>query len=837
MKKNKSSKKYQDVVLFDTGLTFRESDVKTEGLGGKNHPLLAALMQFIMSALLSFGAIFTFIGMFEINCSNIAVGVVMAIFSILFLAVFYFPKKVKRIILLSFAGIVVILCAVFHSILWDGVLNIKDFVVDGVYDAMFWTKNSTVDLMALDSFPTTFVLCILGAVLTLGVAFFNSTRVRFFWLFLITFPFFEIGAAFGVVPPYIAFAILLAGWTSTFSVFAASFVKKRREKGRQKRQKRKENGDQYKRRNSLVSGIGVLMAVVTVAVFLFTNMFLSSEGYTREGAMLTLRENITETVANIYDLITGEDRDGSLKEGQLYKLGDRKVKNRHYMTIEMYGNEPNMYFRGYVGQKYTGRSWESFDDIDEYQVMFDNFYNNELYPQQFTGELLNDLLEAGTDPELAATAKEIKLSSFRRKKDYAYVLANTYFGDSFNYNLDTSIVPPSRSSYSYTTFMNSTNYYKVTSAPMWLDSTFQALKTQYSTFVKNEYLQLPANYEYLRDMLGTITMDAGDNMEIADYIRYYLQEITTKSDKVPTLPEGKDFVEYFLLESKTGYSAHYATAATLLLRAAGVPARYVEGYLLSDKTWENNLPDEDGKYTVNVTDNEAHAWVEIYFDNYGWMPVEVTPGFYSGHLSLEGFEVETVDPGDSDTIIVDEDSDIIIAIPPVPDTDEQPEIPATPWQQFLQWLGKILPRVINVALQALINIAILLLLILIVLLIRWGFARLGRKIAFTMDSPNKRVINLYKYYCKLLEFEGIKRDGGVAYLEFAKIIGERSGSLSQEESLRAMNLFLKSAFSVDPLEESESDEAFAIVDGYRQKLYKSLKLTRKISFILFKNLA
>ena len=197
MKKNKSSKKYQDVVLFDTGLTFRESDVKTEGLGGKNHPLLAALMQFIMSALLSFGAIFTFIGMFEINCSNIAVGVVMAIFSILFLAVFYFPKKVKRIILLSFAGIVVILCAVFHSILWDGVLNIKDFVVDGVYDAMFWTKNSTVDLMALDSFPTTFVLCILGAVLTLGVAFFNSTRVRFFWLFLITFPFFEIGAAFG----------------------------------------------------------------------------------------------------------------------------------------------------------------------------------------------------------------------------------------------------------------------------------------------------------------------------------------------------------------------------------------------------------------------------------------------------------------------------------------------------------------------------------------------------------------------------------------------------------------------------------------------------------------
>ena len=63
---------------------------------------------------------------------------------------------------------------------------------------------------------------------------------------------------------------------------------------------------------------------------------------------------------------------------------------------------------------------------------------------------------------------------------------------------------------------------------------------------------------------------------------------------------------------------HFASAGTLLLRALGVPARYVSGYIADVTAGE----------TVDVPDQNAHAWVEIYLRGYGWYPVEMTPGLH-----------------------------------------------------------------------------------------------------------------------------------------------------------------------------------------------------------------
>lgn len=81
-------------------------------------------------------------------------------------------------------------------------------------------------------------------------------------------------------------------------------------------------------------------------------------------------------------------------------------------------------------------------------------------------------------------------------------------------------------------------------------------------------------------------------------------------------------MEYFLLESRQGYCQHYASAAALLYRMYGVPARYVSGYMVQPSNFEEQ---EDGTWTAEVTDESVHAWVEILLDDYGWMPVEVTP--------------------------------------------------------------------------------------------------------------------------------------------------------------------------------------------------------------------
>ncbi|MDE5934123.1 MAG: hypothetical protein K2H40_16795, partial [Lachnospiraceae bacterium] len=107
-------------------------------------------------------------------------------------------------------------------------------------------------------------------------------------------------------------------------------------------------------------------------------------------------------------------------------------------------------------------------------------------------------------------------------------------------------------------------------------------------------------------------------------------------------PYGEDFINYFLAENRRGYCAHFASAATLIFRYLGIPARYVEGYaidpvdisengtLLEEAQYEDyydghSLLGTEAVVSVEATDANAHAWVEVYDAALGWVVVEVTP--------------------------------------------------------------------------------------------------------------------------------------------------------------------------------------------------------------------
>ena len=82
-------------------------------------------------------------------------------------------------------------------------------------------------------------------------------------------------------------------------------------------------------------------------------------------------------------------------------------------------------------------------------------------------------------------------------------------------------------------------------------------------------------------------------------------------------------VTYFLTEHKRGVCRHFAAAATMMFRALGIPARYTIGFMVNI---EANVKLE---YS-----GDGHAWTEIYMENYGWIPLEVTGGmFYTGEVS------------------------------------------------------------------------------------------------------------------------------------------------------------------------------------------------------------
>jgi hypothetical protein len=77
---------------------------------------------------------------------------------------------------------------------------------------------------------------------------------------------------------------------------------------------------------------------------------------------------------------------------------------------------------------------------------------------------------------------------------------------------------------------------------------------------------------------------------------------------------GDDLVDFLRL--KRGYCEQYAGAMAVMVRAAGVPARVVLGYTPGS-------PERDGSRLV--TSDDAHAWVEVYFQDLGWVPFDPTP--------------------------------------------------------------------------------------------------------------------------------------------------------------------------------------------------------------------
>lgn len=118
------------------------------------------------------------------------------------------------------------------------------------------------------------------------------------------------------------------------------------------------------------------------------------------------------------------------------------------------------------------------------------------------------------------------------------------------------------------------------------------------------------------------TGEYAGELNTASIIAQLLERNATYDLRTPRTPSEEDFVTYFLEESHRGYCVHFASAATLLLRTQGIPARYVSGYVTTlSPVFTSGME----LYTARVLDSNAHAWVEIYLYGYGWYPVEVTP--------------------------------------------------------------------------------------------------------------------------------------------------------------------------------------------------------------------
>lgn len=130
----------------------------------------------------------------------------------------------------------------------------------------------------------------------------------------------------------------------------------------------------------------------------------------------------------------------------------------------------------------------------------------------------------------------------------------------------------------------------------------------------SKYLTLPDKIaDEVYAITEQLTAGAGSPYEQARAIQLYLRGFRyTLAPEVP--PANQDFVSFFLLRGKEGYCTYFASAMAVMGRIAGLPTRYVEGYVA-----------EPSGGTALVTSKSAHAWAEVYFEGFGWVAFDATP--------------------------------------------------------------------------------------------------------------------------------------------------------------------------------------------------------------------
>lgn len=326
-----------------------------------------------------------------------------------------------------------------------------------------------------------------------------------------------------------------------------------------------------------------------------------------------------------YDSDTNSMPEGNLKNLPAWNKSDTPA-------LEVTMEQPEkVYLRGQIYDTYTGTGWKAADteETAQYEDLFYWLHEANFYGQSQIS-LADDYTETSTP--LSMTVKNLSACSAHGYYPYAVYGSETLEADRIG---DTDL--PAAENLSYLKG----------SVPDWYQIQRNLSTAQGRENIETYLSKEQAYADYLRAMDLQMTQDswavlqrqlkldtqARTISDIRTVIFDYLRENMTYDETVRTMNGSGDFLQYTLERSRHGYSVHYATAAVLMLRYMGVPARYVEGYYLSAEDAARYKAGE----AITLTEENAHAWAEYYVSGVGFVPFEVTPGYIDDEeMSLGG---------------------------------------------------------------------------------------------------------------------------------------------------------------------------------------------------------
>ena len=184
------------------------------------------------------------------------------------------------------------------------------------------------------------------------------------------------------------------------------------------------------------------------------------------------------------------------------------------------------------------------------------------------------------------------------------------------------------------------------------------LEASYESYVNTHYTDVPESQkrieklckkkkkEWDKKLEGNLSDTQKQDLsyekidDVKNFVVRTLWERCEFSKSASRISDDEDYIERFMFEKKKGDSTAFASAAVVMFRSCGIPARYVVGYAAPANLFSGQA---DGSYMAVLQDDNAHAWVEIYMPDCGWTPVETTPGFAGTIANLDMPDADTED--------------------------------------------------------------------------------------------------------------------------------------------------------------------------------------------------
>jgi hypothetical protein len=513
----------------------------------------------------------------------------------------------------------VLLIIFSHKILELGIFEIANKIIYA-YNDYFAVQNmeeyildyGSVKLLSTPLQVTTFLICVVSVVYIYILIIATYYKIFAAIHIILSMAFVMVGMLLGKLPSTMCMAFLIF-----YYLVCAIFNK---------------NKKIYIKR---VGILAISVAVITGMVMLLVNpkKYDGEARYTKYGKVVdkftdVLGINkISDGIDSVFAGANSSIGSGGIGGGKLGEVDGIEYSGEKIFNISMIKDSNNVYLKGFVGNWYTGNSWEAMGINDT------NYYREYVNSTQKGSELIisNDY-DYIQILKTISSKKTIAITYLADEKTYKIY---PYYSDIYIPNYFNGIIPdaPKKNTMGY-------DYYSIST-----DEAISFLKFSSDEDYDSQYFfesistDVPDNIEELFDKILTGDMDKSNYtdydfenpemiMQCVKNVQKYLADNTQYTLKPGRLEKNKDYVEDFLTNKKKGYCTAYASAATLMFRYYGIPARYVEGYVITQKDQKDPLETSYDEIFIELKDSSAHAWTEIYISGIGFIPVEVTPGYY-----------------------------------------------------------------------------------------------------------------------------------------------------------------------------------------------------------------